>query len=149
MPKYVVAPVAEIPPGTQRKVEVGGRSVAVFNVEGTFRALRDICPHKGAELSAGVVVGSVSATEPGCYVYDASRTLVRCPWHGWEYDLVTGQSWVDPEKQRVRPYPVTVEAGETLFELDENAEGPQPGPYIAETIKISVEDEYVVIDLDA
>jgi 3-phenylpropionate/trans-cinnamate dioxygenase ferredoxin subunit len=138
--KYVVAPADSIPPGTQRRVQIAGRAVAIFNVDGEYRALRDVCPHQGAELSAGVVVRSVTADLPGRYEVDASRVLVRCPWHGWEFDLATGQSWCDPQRQRTRPYPVSVEHGDALVA--------QPGPYVAETITISVEDDYVVVELE-
>jgi nitrite reductase/ring-hydroxylating ferredoxin subunit len=145
MRRVIVGPVEMIPPGTQRRVAVGGRAIAIFNVAGTLRAVRDVCPHQGAELSAGKVVGSVSASQPGDYEYDATRALVRCPWHGWEFDLATGQSWCDPLRQRVRPYEVSVEHGEELLPDMER----QPGPYVADTIPISVENDYIVVELDA
>jgi nitrite reductase/ring-hydroxylating ferredoxin subunit len=144
--KYVVAPVDELPPGTRRQVRVGGRAVAVFNVDGTFYALRDVCPHQGAALSGGTLVGAVRATQPGCYEYEGGRKLIRCPWHGWEYDLETGQSWYDPVKDRVKSFAVSVEAGAELVQGEPGESGPQPGPYVAETFPISIEDDYVVID---
>jgi nitrite reductase/ring-hydroxylating ferredoxin subunit len=148
MAKFVVAPADALPPGTQRRVVLDGKAIAIFNVDGTFRALRDVCPHQGGELSAGTVVRSVTATAPGCYEVDAARALVKCPWHGWEFDLETGQSWCDPVRQRTRPYAVAVVPGDTLLP---SAEGDQPtrGPFVAETIAISVENEYVVVDLEA
>jgi 3-phenylpropionate/trans-cinnamate dioxygenase ferredoxin subunit len=123
-------------------VEVEGRGIAVFNTDGVFFALRDVCPHQGARLSAGQMVGTLTADRPGCYEYESDRKLVRCPWHGWEYELATGRSWFDPEHNRVRPYPVSVEKGKSLV-----GGGRQPGPYEAETIRISVEDDYIVIEL--
>jgi nitrite reductase/ring-hydroxylating ferredoxin subunit len=115
-----------------------GRSIAVFNVDGRYYALRDVCPHRGAPLSAGVVVGTLTARAPGEYDYDASCAHVRCPWHGWEYDLETGQSWYDPKHGgKARAYAIGLESGRELIE----------GPYLAETIPISVEGEYVVIDI--
>jgi nitrite reductase/ring-hydroxylating ferredoxin subunit len=141
--KYVVASVDSFPPGSQRRVDIDGRGVAVFNVDGEFRALRDVCPHQGAELSAGAVVRSVTAELPGCYEVDSNRILVRCPWHGWEFDLATGQSWCDPARQRTRAYPVSVEHGESLV-----PGATVPGPYVAETVTIAVEDDYVVVELE-
>jgi 3-phenylpropionate/trans-cinnamate dioxygenase ferredoxin subunit len=85
----------------------------------------------------------LSATVPGCYQYDRGRTLVRCPWHGWEFDLATGQSWFDPKRERVRSYPVSIEPGRALLAPPD----PRPGPYVAETVRVSVEDDYVVIEL--
>jgi 3-phenylpropionate/trans-cinnamate dioxygenase ferredoxin subunit len=142
--KYVVGPVSSVPPGSQRRVDVAGRAVAVFNVDGRYYALRDVCPHRGAALSAGLVVGSFGATAPGAYLYDPSRPLVRCPWHGWEYDLVTGQSWCDAGS-RVRALQVSVESGRSMLEAGAGEER-VPGPYVAETVRISVEDDYIVVE---
>jgi nitrite reductase/ring-hydroxylating ferredoxin subunit len=150
MARYVIGSVASMPAGSRNRVEVGGRAIAIFNIEGRFFALRDVCPHQGAYLSAGKIVGSVSASAPGCYEYDATRKLVKCPWHGWEFDVATGQSWFDPEKQRVRPYPVSVEPGERVaVTAVPPAAGTRsmPGPFVAETIPISVEDDYVVVEV--
>jgi nitrite reductase/ring-hydroxylating ferredoxin subunit len=147
MAKYVVGSVASMPPGTQSRVEVEGRGIAVFNDGGSFFALRDICPHQGAHLSAGTVVGAVRSSAPGCFDYDGTRKLVRCPWHGWEYELATGQSWFDPTHNRVRTLPVSVEPGSALLEPEDGSAGRRPGPYVAETVPISVEDDYVVVEL--
>jgi nitrite reductase/ring-hydroxylating ferredoxin subunit len=144
--KYVVAPVHSFPAGSQRRVEISGRGVAVFNIDGEFRALRDVCPHQGAELSSGAVVCAVTADSPGGYEIDLARTLVRCPWHGWEFDLATGQSWCDPKRQRTKPYPVSVEPGEALVMGEDRVA--VPGPYVAETVTISVENDYVVVEFD-
>ena len=67
------------------------------------------------------------------------RVFLRCPWHGWEYDIRTGQSWCDPKSVRARQYQVTVEAGAELVK----------GPYVAETFPVSVEEDYLVVELSA
>lgn len=139
--KYVVCQTDELPPGTRRIVDIDGRSVGVFNVDGEYYALRNTCPHQGGELCAGSLLGSVASPRPGEYHYDASRKLLQCPWHGWEFDIATGQSWFDPKRTRVRPYDVTVESGESITADGELAEG----PYVAETLRVAVEDEYIVV----
>jgi nitrite reductase/ring-hydroxylating ferredoxin subunit len=142
---FVVGPVELLPPGTQRRVDVDGRAIAIFNVDGAFYALRDICPHQGGPLSSGHLVHAVTAPRPGCYAIDPETTLVRCPWHGWEYELATGQSWVGAT--RVRTFPVSVE---TLSEREDHPDTSVQrvrGPYIAETLPITVEGDYVVIDV--
>src|SRR5688572_18319660 len=101
MPKYVVAAVDEIPPSSRKIVEISGRSIGIFNIEGEFFALRNRCPHQGGPLCAGTLVGLVSATVPGEYHYSSPGRILRCPWHGWEFDVRTGQSWFDPSKIRV------------------------------------------------
>lgn len=141
--RFVVCPVEAMPPGTRRRVRLGGRAVALFNVDGRFYALRDVCPHQGAPLVSGLIVDAVHARKPGCYEWDDSTPFVRCPWHGWEYDLKTGQSWSGPS--RVRTFPVSVEDGATVTESIAKSAARLPGPYTAETLPVSIEDDYVVI----
>jgi 3-phenylpropionate/trans-cinnamate dioxygenase ferredoxin subunit len=143
VPRHIVGRVATIPPGAQKRAVVEGRAIAIFNVSGTFYALRDICPHQGAPLSAGVVVSRLTATEPGRYDFDPMRKLVKCPRHGFEYDLATGESWYDPEHDVVRAFEVTIEAGRSL--ISDGRQGCKR--LVAETIAISVEDDYIVVEL--
>jgi nitrite reductase/ring-hydroxylating ferredoxin subunit len=63
--------------------------------------------------------------------------ILRCPWHGWEYDIRTGQSWCDPEKVNTRQYKVTIEPGARIAK----------GPYIAETFPVHVDQNYVVVEM--
>jgi 3-phenylpropionate/trans-cinnamate dioxygenase ferredoxin subunit len=139
--RHVIGPLALFPPGSRRRVEVEGRQIAVFNVDGALHALVDTCPHRGGSLAGGTVVGRVTSRFPGCFDYEPGAKLVKCPWHGWEFELATGQSWFDPERLRVRRYRVDVESGARL------AGEPVPGPYIAETVPVTVEDTYVVVEL--
>src|SRR5664280_3826432 len=74
-------------------VEVNNRSIGIFNVDGKYFGLANKCPHKGAEMCKGHVVGHLSSDGPGDFEYDTSRKYVMCPWHGWEFDVVTGQSY--------------------------------------------------------
>ena len=148
MALYVVATVDEIAPGERKIVEVAGRSIGVFNVGGEFFALRDRCPHQGGPLCRGVLWGSVTASVPGEYDYSRPGEILRCPWHGWEFDVRTGQSWVDPVRLRVRRYEVTLERATTRPEgLQPPAPGLVPGPYVAETYATSVERAYVVVEI--
>ncbi|QIN81474.1 Rieske 2Fe-2S domain-containing protein [Rubrobacter tropicus] len=152
MGEHVVGTVEEIPPGGRKIVEVGGRSIGVFNVGGEFFALRNQCPHQGAELCKGVLSGFVHAEKPGDVTYVRRGEILRCPWHQWEFDIRTGQSWVDPAKVRVRRYEAKVAPGNTLLSepggSKELAEaGLEKGLYVAETYEVSVEHEYIVLNL--
>jgi 3-phenylpropionate/trans-cinnamate dioxygenase ferredoxin subunit len=139
MARHIVAAAHEIPPGSRRRVEVEGRPVAIFNVNGELFALLDRCPHQGASLCEGNLVGLVESPAPGQYRYSRKGEIIRCPWHGWEYDLRTGKSFCEPERARVRSFPVSIAPGRTLVE----------GPYVAETFPVRIEDDYVVIDTPA
>lgn len=147
MARYIAASVDEVPPGGRKIVELDGRSIGIFNVGGEFFALRNRCPHQGGPLCLGPLEDHVEAATPGEYAYDADRKMVRCPWHAWEFDLRTGQSWFDPERTRVRGYDVRVERGATQADAQVPSAGLQPGPYTAETFTIFVDRDYVVVDV--
>jgi 3-phenylpropionate/trans-cinnamate dioxygenase ferredoxin subunit len=134
MAKHVVAKVDEIPLGERKIVALNGRSIGVFNVQGTFYALRN-------RLS-----GFATAEVPGKYEYTRKGEILRCPWHGWEFDVKTGQSWFDPEKMRVRSYEVRVESGAEIEQIGEMA-GLSKGPFLAEMYAVTVEEDYVVVEM--
>ena len=136
MPKHIIAPVQDIPPGHRKLVDVNGRAVVVFNLGGEFFALNNRCPHKGGSLCHGKLSGLVQSSQPGEYRYSRRGEIIRCPWHSWEFDIRTGQSWCDPQRLRTRRYAVSVEKGAQLIE----------GPYKAETFPVSVENDYVVVE---
>jgi 3-phenylpropionate/trans-cinnamate dioxygenase ferredoxin subunit len=144
--RYIVGRVSDLPDGERLIVDIGGRSIGVFHVGGEFYALRNRCPHAGGELCRGRVVGRLDSDRPGRYVHDLARPLVACPWHGWEFELATGQSYIDPRRTRVRAYDVEVAPGGGLID---GAGEPVPGPYRAETVPISVDDDYLVVTLGA
>ncbi len=137
MSRHVVAALGEIAPGERKIVTIKGREIGVFNVGGEYFALLNRCPHQGASLCLGRLLSLAEADEPGKFRLSRRGEILRCPWHGWEFDIRTGQSWCDPDTMRVRRYAVTVEPGERLAK----------GPYVAETYTVSVENEYVVIEL--
>jgi nitrite reductase/ring-hydroxylating ferredoxin subunit len=76
-----VATKKDIPKGEGRMFEVNGRQVAVFNAGGKFHAIDNTCDHQGGPLAEGELEGCI----------------VTCPWHGWTYDVTTGQSTDDPD----------------------------------------------------
>ncbi len=135
MSRHVVGRAADLGDGERLIVEVAGRSIGIFRIGGRLYGLRNRCPHAGGELCRGRVVGRLSSARPGQYTHDPSRPLVACPWHGWEFDLATGQSYIDPRRLRVRPYPVQKLTREQLA----------AGPFRAETIPVSVQDDYLVV----
>jgi 3-phenylpropionate/trans-cinnamate dioxygenase ferredoxin subunit len=146
--RHPICRLADFPAGSQRQVQVGSRAVAVFHLDDRFYALRDACPHQGAALSAGTVVSELRASAPGEYRFDAERKCVRCPWHGWEYDLESGHSYYDPAHDRVRAYAVAVEPDAASRAPCRGAladRAPVRGPYTAEPVEIALEDSMVVL----
>ena len=137
MVRHVIATAGEIPPGSRKIVNIRGRAIGIFNLGGEFFALLNRCPHQGGELCKGTLIGLVTSTEPGRFEYSRPGEMLKCPWHGWEYDIRTGQSWCDPNDTRVRAYPVSIEPGETLVR----------GPFVAETFPVTVEQDYIVVEV--
>jgi nitrite reductase (NADH) small subunit len=99
-----------------RAVKIGSLSVVVVRTpDGELYALHDRCPHKGAQLSFGLLQQMVVGNDVG--EYQRSNTyLVRCPWHRWEFEVGSGRCLADPEHARVRTYSVEVEDGTVVLE---------------------------------
>ncbi len=95
MPWIKVAPAASIAPGDYASVEIDGRFVAVFNVDGEFLAVDDVCTHDGEGLAGGEVEGDV----------------VTCPRHGARFSLRTGAVLSPPAYEPVRTWPTRVTDG--------------------------------------
>ncbi|MCX7685520.1 MAG: Rieske (2Fe-2S) protein [Acetobacteraceae bacterium] len=137
MSRHVVAAVEEIPPGGRKIVTVKGREIGVFRLGDSYVALLNRCPHEGAELCRGRLVGLAGSAGPGDFRLTRAGEILRCPWHGWEFDLRTGRSICDPDTVLARRYTVTVEPGRSLAN----------GTFVAETFPVSVEEEYVVVEV--
>ena len=114
MARHIVARTSEIPPGGNKVVGVDGRDIVVFHVNGEFFALLNRCPHAGAPLEKAACVARLTSPEPGVYQRSRVGELLRCAWHGWEFDMRNGQSWFDPKRVKIRSYPVAIESGEEL-----------------------------------
>jgi nitrite reductase/ring-hydroxylating ferredoxin subunit len=132
--KHVVARVEEFDANTRKIVRVGGREIGVFRLEGDrFYAVRNRCPHQGGPLCVGRVAPLLVASGPGVVDVDVQAPLIVCPWHGWQYDMATGEAYA-PGDPAVKSYNVSVEPGSAV------------APFVAETFPVYVEEEYVVVD---
>ena len=100
--EHRIAAETDVPPGEGREFVAGGRIVALFHVEGRFHALDGVCPHAGGPLANGAMDGNV----------------VTCPWHGWQFDVTTGQHCLSAGICQAS-FPVRVADGEVFVELPE------------------------------
>ena len=98
-----VADISDLPAGRTIVVEVGGRTIALFSVNGEIYALDNTCMHRGGPLGEGFV--------------DRNNLTVQCPWHGWIYSLQSGVSPMD-SMARVETFEVKVEGEEVMIALD-------------------------------
>src|SRR5262245_51120944 len=104
---HTVARQGSIAEGEGTAVAVNGRTIALFNDHGVYRAIDDMCPHAGAPLSQGSVTDGT----------------VICAWHGWRFHLCDG-SWADHRKLKINVYPVRIVGEDIQIEvpaLDEPA----------------------------
>ncbi len=101
MPVVKVAAVGDIAPGTGMVVEAAGRTLALFNLNGTFYALDNKCTHVGGPLGEGDVAGNV----------------VTCPWHGSKFDITTGAVVGPPARRPVAALRVSVKNNEVMVEM--------------------------------
>lgn len=97
---------SEVVAGSCKIVEIDGKSIGLYLVSGSYYGLLNRCPHEGAELCAGPVTGTSQETDKIEFNYCKAGELVRCAWHGWEFEIATGKCLVDP-KARAKTYMVT------------------------------------------
>lgn len=101
-----VAEADSIPHGHGRTVSVRGREFAVWNLDGQFYCMDDLCPHRGSSLGAG----------------NLSNRVVYCPMHGWGFDVKTGACESRPDRP-VKTYPTRVVEGQVQIQIE-----PFPAP---------------------
>ena len=115
--KHELLPLDDLPPGEMRGVDVGGVSVCVVRTPaGDVHAVRDVCGHMGAKLSNGYFLQTIVGPKVREYALADGEFVVRCPWHGYEYDVKSGQCLADTSRARVRVFTVVVEDGKIYIE---------------------------------
>ena len=102
--------------GERRMVELGGHRIGLYRIGEELHALADRCPHRGAPLCSSGRIATAIELRDGRPVLGAPETLVRCPWHKWDFDIATGRCAVDA-RLRVRRYAVRVEGDEVVVTL--------------------------------
>lgn len=114
--RHIVGTVGEILTGEFKVVSVGGREFGITNVNGEYRAVRNVCPHQGAPVCRGTVDGTWLASAPGVFEWGRDGEILRCPWHGWEFDLQSGKALFDPTV-RVQVLRVEIEQDKLVMTL--------------------------------
>lgn len=114
----MVAPAAEFGPGEVRVVNAGNLEIGVFNVDGTYYALPNLCVHQWGPLCEGKVTGTFISDANTGWEKEWTREdrVVVCPWHSLEFDIETGQCLAYP-KVKLRRYSTSVEDGTVLVHV--------------------------------
>ena len=101
MPEKVrIASITDVPAGTATELTAAGRVIALYNVDGQFFALDGVCPHAGGPLGNGSLEGNI----------------VTCPWHGWQFDVSSGQHCLNANLQHTT-YNVSVVGNDVFIEF--------------------------------
>lgn len=162
--RHEVCPASELGPGERRIVEIDGLpySVGVFNVDGEYHALANVCPHQLAPLCEGRITGETVSDGVGDYCQIREGEVVQCPWHGWKFDIADGTSVFNPHEVGTRAFEAAVEcrrdgtggsredAGGERAAVPEGRGGEYGTPLEGdeppvETYDVAVEDEVVVV----
>ena len=97
-----IAQTDHLAPGKGRLIKAKGHEIALFNVDGSFYAIDNSCPHSTGPLAEGRLYGKI----------------VTCPWHGSQFDVTTGQCYAGPATKPVITYPVYIEGHSIFIEIN-------------------------------
>lgn len=154
--RYEICPTSELEPGDRCIVTLDGFSVGVFNIDGEYFALKNDCPHQRAPLCEGKLSGTTRSNRPGEYEWERDGQIISCPWHGWEFDVTTGESVFNPHEIKTMTFDATTEkevrsdgaggegrsGSDACDDCEVELKGDEPP---VETYDVEVEEEIVVV----
>jgi nitrite reductase/ring-hydroxylating ferredoxin subunit len=117
--KHEVAQLSDLPSGGVKIVSIEGRAIGVINTGDEVVAVLNVCPHQMAPVCEGTVTGTMLPSSPGELEYGMHNRVLRCPWHGWEFDLGTGRALFRYDKGHLLKFPVTVDGGTVFVDVKE------------------------------
>jgi nitrite reductase (NADH) small subunit len=97
--------------------EIDGTSVGIFRDGEDFSAMLNICPHRAAPVCQGLMGGTMLPSGPGEFVYGMEGLVLRCPWHGWEFDVRNGESVGPVDKRNLTMLAIEVEEGDVYLDV--------------------------------
>lgn len=116
MALHHVADLHELEEAKAKIVSVEGRSIGIFKSNGKIYAVRNLCPHKRAPVCRGQLRGTFLPSDPSSFVFGMENQVLQCPWHGWEFDLETGEQ-MSGKSSRLTLYPVKLQDGSVFLDL--------------------------------
>jgi len=121
MSDHVVGNVGELDDGDRLVVQLEGRSIAVFKVDGEYHAYTNWCAHQGGPACEGILTGTTTATFDQESLeteleWSKDGEVLACPWHAWEYDVKTGEC-LSREKVRLIEHEVSVDGDDIVVSL--------------------------------
>ena len=117
--QFTAGPVTDFPIGKFKIIDIDGREIGITQLKnGEFRAVRNVCPHKGAPVCKGSIGGTQLPSGVGELIYGRAGEILACPWHGFEFDLLTGDELIRTGRPtKLLMYPAAVENGNVVVTL--------------------------------
>lgn len=117
MSLHLVTKLSELEDAKPSVYVVSGRSIGIIKMDGAVIAVRNICPHKRAPVCKGQLRGTMLPSEPDAFVFGMENRVLRCPWHGWEFDLETGATLCPGLDRKLSFYPVEILDGDVYVDV--------------------------------
>lgn len=102
--KHHVGHIDDLTPGTCHIIDIEGTSIGIIRTNNDIYAIRNRCPHQGAEICLGTITGTMLPSPPNQLRYGHTDQVLTCPWHRWEFDITTGQSIGNATNKKLRTY---------------------------------------------
>ncbi len=115
MTLHHVADLDQLEEAKAKIVSAGGRSIGIIKANGKVYAVRNVCPHRGAPICRGQLRGTMLPSDPSAFVFGLEDQVLQCPWHGWEFNLDSGEQLCG--SARLKTYPVTMQEGSVFLDL--------------------------------
>ena len=116
MTEHWVARLEDIPDDRGLIVTVNAAEVGLFRVGGEIVAWRNVCPHTAAPVCRGVVAGTNVTSPVHVYIPGRDGEILQCPWHGWEFDLRTGEHLAPGSSAKLRRFRVAVRGDDVYLQ---------------------------------
>ena len=117
MKRHMICKVEDVVAGALLPVTIGRSPIIVYRLPtGDIKAVSGRCPHQGADFTHACITGYTSGDDPDDVVLERAGEILRCPWHGFEFDLVTGCAVVETPAMRLREYRVMIEDDQVVVE---------------------------------
>jgi nitrite reductase (NADH) small subunit len=116
MNRHRVCRADEVASNAMKPVAMGRATILLTRLpSGEIKAVGSRCPHQGANLEYGCLTGHAYSDQPNVLLMDRPGQILRCPWHGFEFDLCSGESVADQGKLRLRRFDVEIEDGDVFI----------------------------------
>lgn len=115
--KYAVCTTDQLESGKAFIARVNNVEIGVFLKGEKAYAVRNICPHKLAPVCKGTQGGTMLPSDPCDYDYGLYDQILKCPWHGWEFDITSGEALFGISNRKVKTYPVFIQGNQVFVEM--------------------------------